>query len=212
MDELDRSEADERRGPRTAEVSGIDGGPASGLVPVAETTAAGAVAEEYADIRRVLELPFVPDLFKTAAHAPHVLAGTWALERNLFVNTSLPMPLAGMVLYAISAAKGCEYSRSAHYLTCRSLGVEDSTLRSLEGDLAALEPPRTRAIVEFARKAALDPQALGRVDYDSVRQHGVGDRELVEIVGLAALGNYMDTLAQGLQVEVDEIVRQTLGG
>jgi hypothetical protein len=36
----------------------------------------------------------------------------------------------------------------------------------------------------------------------------VGDRELVEIVGLAALGNYMDTLA--LKVEVDEIVSQAL--
>jgi hypothetical protein len=38
----------------------------------------------------------------------------------------------------------------------------------------------------------------------------VGDRELVEIVALAALGNYMDTLADGLKVEVDEIVSQAL--
>ncbi|MDH3231031.1 MAG: hypothetical protein OEN55_14680 [Alphaproteobacteria bacterium] len=186
--------------------------PASGITPVAEANATGAVADEYADIRRVLELPFVPDLFKTAAHAPEVLVGTWALERNLFIESTLPLPLAAMILYAISAAKGCEYSSSAHYLTCRSLGVEDSVLRSLRDDLSALAPARIHAIVSFASKAALDPQSLGEADYDTVRRHGVGDRELVEIVGLAALGNYMDTLADGLKVEVDEIVSQALAG
>lgn len=188
----------------------MDEQPVSGVAPVAESTATGAVAEEYADIRRVLELPFVPDLFKTAAHAPQVLAGTWALERNLFVQSGLPMPLAAMILYAISIAKNCEYSSSAHYLTCRSLGIEESTMQSLQGDLSALAPEQTRAIVGFARKAALAPQTLRKPDYDAIRRHGVGDRELVEVVGLAALGNFMDTLADGLKVEVDEIVSQAL--
>jgi len=188
----------------------MDERPVSGVAPVAESRATGAVAEEYAEIRRVLELPFVPDLFKTTAHAPEVLAGTWALERNIFVQSELPLPLAAMILYAISAEKNCEYSTSAHYLTCRSLGIEDSALQSLQGDLSGVTPERTRAIVGFARKAALEPQSLRRSDYDTVRRHGVGDRELVEIVGLAALGNFMDTLADGLKVEVDEIVSQAL--
>lgn len=186
--------------------------PESGIAPVSEAEATGAVADEYGDIKRVLELPFVPDLFKTTAHAPQVLAGTWALQRNLFVQTTLPMPLAAMILYAIAAAKGCEYTRTAHYLTCRSLGVEEATLRSLHGDLSAVTPERTRAIIGLARDAALEPQSLTRADYDDVRRHGVGDRELVEIVGLAALGNYMDTLADGLKVEIDEIVGQALAG
>ncbi len=212
MDDLDRSEADARRRDRTVEDPETAMGPASGLAPIPEAEATGAVADEYADIRRVLELPFVPDLFKTAAHAPQVLAGTWALERNVFVETTLPMPLAAMILYAISAARECEYSRAAHDLTCRSLGVEESTLRDLEGDLATLAPERTRAIVGFARTAALAPQSLGRADYDALRRHGVGDAELAAIVGLAALGNYMDTLAAGLKVEVDDIVSQVLAG
>ncbi len=186
--------------------------PASGILPISESEATGPVADEYADIRRVLELPFVPDLFKSTAHAPRVLSGTWALERNLFVRSTLPTALSAMILYAISTAKDCEYAASAHYLTCRSLGVEEATLRSLQGDLSALAPGRIRAIVDFARTAALDPQALGRAEYDALRRHGVGDRELVEIVGLAALGNYMDTLADGLKVEVDEIVSQALAG
>lgn len=188
----------------------MDDGPVSGVAPVAESNATGAVAEEYAEIRRVLELPFVPDLFKTTAHAPQVLAGTWALERNIFVQSELPMPLAAMILYAISVAKNCKYSSSAHYLTCRSLGVDESAMQSLQGDFSGLTPERTRAIVGFARTAALEPHSLRRADYDAVRRHGVGDRELVEIVGLAALGNYMDTLAEGLKVEVDEIVSQAL--
>jgi len=184
--------------------------PVSGVAPVAESAATGAVADEYADIRRVLELPFVPDLFKTAAHAPQVLAGTWALERNIFVQSDLPIPLAAMILYAISIAKNCQYSSAAHYLTCRSLGIEESTMKALKGNLSALSPERTRTIVGFARKAALEPQSLRKADYDALRRHEVDDKGLVEIVGLAALGNYMDTLADGLKVEVDDIVSQAL--
>ena len=188
----------------------MDERPVSGVAPVAESGATGAIADEYADIRRVLELPFVPDLFKTAAHAPQVLSGTWALERDVFVQSDLPMPLAAMILYAISSAKNCRYSSTAHYLTCRSLGVEESAMKSLQGDLSGLSPERTRAIVGFARKAAIEPQSLRKADYDAIRRHGVDDKELVQIVGLAALGNYMDTLADGLKVEIDDIVSQAL--
>ena len=186
--------------------------PASGIAPVAEAEAAGDIADEYADIRRVLELPFVPNFFKATAQAPQVLAGSWALERNLFLETSLPMPLAAMILLAISAARNSEYCTSVHRLTCQSLGIDEPTLLALQGDPSALPPGQERAAVRFALKAALEPRSLGRADYGAVRDEGFGDRELVELAGLAALGNYLDTLADTLQVPLDDIVRQALAG
>lgn len=186
--------------------------PESGIAPVAETEATGAVAAEYADIKRVLELPFVPNLLKVTGNAPQVLAGTWALERNLFLGTSLPMPLAAMILYAISSARQNEYFSAVHRLTCRSLGVDEATLATLASNPDALPPGRDAAIVKFACKAALNPKSLNATDYGEIRDRGVSKAEQVEIIGLAALGNYLDTLADGLKVELDDIVSQALAG
>ena len=190
----------------------MDDQPASGIAPVAESEATGEIASEYADIRRVLELPFVPNFFRATAHAPRVLAGSWALERNLFVQTGLPMRLAAQILLAISAARNCGYCASVHRLTCQSLGVDEATLCALEDDPSVLPPGRERTAVGFARRAALEPLSLGPADYEAVRDAGFSDRELVELAGLAALGNYLDTMAETLKVPLDDILRQALAG
>lgn len=190
----------------------MDDIPASGIAPVSEAEATGGVADEYAEIRRVLELPFVPNFFKATAQSPQVLAGSWALERNLFVQTGLPMRLAAMILLSISAARNCGYCSSVHRLTSQSLGVDEATLGALEHDPSALPLGRERAAVIFARKAALEPRSLVPADYDAVRDAGFGDGELVELAGLAALGNYLDTLAEALKVPLDDILREALAG
>jgi alkylhydroperoxidase/carboxymuconolactone decarboxylase family protein YurZ len=40
-----------------------------------------------------------------------------------------------------------------------------------------------------------------------VRAEGVSDEEIVEIIALAALGNYLDTLADALRVDVDDVFK-----
>lgn len=186
--------------------------PEDGIAPVTEAEATGEFAAEYANIKRVLELPFVPNLFKVTAKAPPVLAGTWALERDVFLGTSLPMRLATMILYAISSARQTGYCSAVHQLTGLSAGVDEATLSALAEDPDALEPGRDAAIVKFACKAALEPKSLGAADYEELKDRGVSETELVEIVGLAALGNYMDTLADALKVPLDDIIIQALAG
>ncbi len=47
---------------------------------------------------------------------------------------------------------------------------------------------------------------------DAIRAQGVSDEEIIEVISLAALGNYLDTLADALKVPVDSVFRDALGG
>jgi alkylhydroperoxidase family enzyme len=66
--------------------------------------------------------------------------------------------------------------------------------------------------VGFARKCATDRHSLVDADYENLREQGISDEEIVEIVSLAALGNYLDTIADSLKLEVDEAIAQALQG
>ena len=186
--------------------------PISQLPLVEENEASGQVAETYDSIKQVMEIPFVPNIDKAMAAAPNALAGTWDVLRNVFLQTNLPMSLASMIMFSIASAKNCQYCSAVHQVTCMTLGVEEDTLAALQDDLSAVAPERVQAIVTFAVKCALDPQGLAAGDYDAVRAQGVSDEEIIEVISLAALGNYLDTLADALKVPVDSVFRDALGG
>jgi uncharacterized peroxidase-related enzyme len=186
--------------------------PTSGLPNTPEDAATGEVAQTFDDIKRVMEIPFIPNIYKAMATSPRALTGTWDVFRNVFLQTSLPMSLASMILFSIADAKKCQYCSAVHQVTCKTLGVDEETLAAIHNDLEALAPRRVQAIVKFAQKCALDPQSLSAADYDSVREQGISEEELVEIISLAALGNYLDTMSDGMRVEVDSVFQEALGG
>ena len=186
--------------------------PISQLPLVEENEASGQSAELFDNIKEVMEIPFVPNIHKAVAAAPNALAGTWDVLQNVFLQTSLPMSLASMIMFSISAAKNCQYCSAVHQVTCKTLGVEEDTLAALQNDLSAVAPERVQAIVAFAQKCALNPQGLTEGDYDSVRHQGVTDEEIIEVISLAALANYLDTLADALKVPVDSAFQDALGG
>lgn len=186
--------------------------PVSQLPTTEEETASGEVAQTFDDIKRVMEIPFVPNIYKAVATAPNALAGTWSLHQAVGLQTSLPMSLAAMIEYSIANARNCQYCSSVHQVTCKTLGVDEETLAALSGNLEALAPRRVQEIIKFAQKCALAPQSLTAADYDAVRDQGVSDDELTEIIALAAMANYFDTLADCMKIEVDSVIREALRG
>jgi alkylhydroperoxidase family enzyme len=91
------------------------------------------------------------------------------------------------------------------------LGIDEETLADLVEDLGNVSPKRIQAIIEFALKVAHHPQGLVAEDYEQVREQGVTDEELAEIILIVALGNYADTLADALKIRVDAPVAAALG-
>jgi alkylhydroperoxidase family enzyme len=178
---------------------------------IEEGDAVGQVAEIFAEIKRELQLPIVPNMDKALAVSPAALAIHWGFTRSFFEHTTIPESLTAMILYTIAETGNCEYCSASNELTCRTLGIDEETLSALVEDLGNVSPQRIAAIVEFAVKASHDPQGLVARDYEKVREQGITDEELVEITHIAAIGTYLDTLADALKVEVEPMVSDALG-
>ena len=182
-----------------------------GQLPLIEEAEASAeVTELYDEIRREMQIPFVPNIDKALAISPNALRGEWEVLRNVFLQTSLPMSLAAMILFSISAANKCGYCGPMMKVTCMTLGIDEETLVSLDSDLESLSPRRVQAIVKFATKCAMDRANLGDQDFEDVRQQGVSDSEIIEVISLAALANYLNTIADSLKIDVDEAIMAAL--
>jgi uncharacterized peroxidase-related enzyme len=168
-----------------------------------EVTAQGDVARVFAEFRRTKGTAFVPNFFKTLAHAPAALEGTWNVNRDVGNRGLLPTALKEMVFVAISAARNCQYCTTAHLAFCALLGVDAATLSLVDTNIDAIEPQRTREVLRFAVHCATNPGSLTPADYEVLRSHGITEAELVELVAMAAFSVYATIVADVLKVDID---------
>ena len=177
---------------------------------IEEDQATGEIAEIYDGIKKALQVPEVPNIDKVLAHSPPSLKATTALLGELYMGSSLPQPVIAMLLYSISLARSCQYCGSFHRLTCRMIGVDEAMLAAVGNDLGSVTPERVQAIVSFGLKAAMSTGDLTEEDYDKLRNMGISDGEIVEIVALSGLGVYLNIVADALKIEVDDMIKQGL--
>ena len=180
------------------------------IAMIEEDAAEGEIKEIYEEVKRALQVPMVPNIDKMLANAPNALRAMMALAGEMYIGSTLPQPVVSMVLYSIASASHCNYCGSWHQLTCRTIGIDEDTLAALAGNLGAVTPERVQAIVAFAVKAAKTPGAVGQADYDGLRAQGISDAEIVEIVGLAATGAFLDIVSDALKIPVDDMIKQGL--
>ena len=180
-------------------------------LPITEIEdATGEVSEVFDDIRHTMDIPFIPNIFKTVASSSQTLLGSWGLMQHVYLQSRLPMTLKAMILYSISTARECKYCSAVHEVTCQNLDVSEEILDALAQDYDRLTPIRVREIVKFAVRCANDAANLAKADYDHIREQGISDEELIEIIALAALGNYFDTLADAMKIDVDSVYAEAM--
>ncbi|WP_157202590.1 carboxymuconolactone decarboxylase family protein [Calidithermus chliarophilus] len=182
----------------------------SGLALVGEGEATGEMAEAFAEIKRALQIPFVPNSMRVLANSPAVFKIYWAFLRASLEHSSLPQSLQSIILYAIAERRNCEYCSAWNELSCRTLGIDEQTLAGVVEDLGNVSPERLQAILQFAIKASLHPKELSAEDYQRLREEGLSDEEIVEIVFMAAVAAMNDTLADALKIDVDPHVARML--
>lgn len=182
----------------------------SGLALVGEGEATGEMAEAFAEIKRALQVPFVPNSMRTLANSPAAFKIYWAFLRASLEHSRLPQSLQSIILYAIAERRDCEYCSAWNELSCRTLGIDEQTLAGVVEDLGNVSPERLQAILQFAIKASLHPKELSAEDYQRLREEGLSDEEIVEIVFMAAVAAMNDTLADALKIDVDPHVARML--
>lgn len=179
--------------------------PTTGMTYVEEDEAQGEIAELFDEVRRSLQLPNVPKGFKAISASSAAFTAYWNMYSNFVIRTVLPEPLIAMVLYAIAESNDCRYCATLNEASCRMFGIDDATLTALARDLGHVTPLRVQAIVRFALMACHSPKAIGREHFDTLRDHGLSDEEIVEITFLASMGQMNDILADVLKAELDDM-------
>jgi alkylhydroperoxidase family enzyme len=177
--------------------------PISGFPIIEPEDADQETVQRYAEVQRETDLPFIPIWAKIAANSPPALDIYMDMWRSFNSNITLPQSIVPMILYCIATARNCIYCSVTNGLYCRTLGVDEETLVMLANDLENVSPKRLRAIIQFALKCAFESQQLVEEDYEKVRQEGISDDELAQIIFLAALANFNDTLADSFKIEVE---------
>ena len=58
-------------------------------------------------------------------------------------------------------------------------------------------------MIDFALKLTREPSSVKREDLDMLKQRGFSEEQVVDIVLITCTFNFMDSLADGLGVELD---------
>jgi uncharacterized peroxidase-related enzyme len=174
-----------------------------GLYMIEEAEATGELVALYDTIKRDFQMPQVPNMLKAIAMSPVALELYVGMMRSFYSNLSLPQSLISMIGFTVAKQSNCTYCAAGNEVLCRTLGVDDDTLNALAENLGEVNPERIRAIIEFALKAAKYPKDLSSEDYERLRNMGISDDEILQIIFAAGIAVFADIVADALKVEVD---------
>ena len=172
------------------------------LKPDQACIAARTVYEEFY-LR--MSFPSPPNFIMTQGHSLAAARGTWGLVSNVLVGGEIPRWTKEMIFVAISKDRQCLYCEAAHIACCRMLGVNPETLELLVKDVKSIPDIRLRTMILFALKCSRNPQSLSSSDYEDLRDVGLKESEIVELIAMAGLAVYANIMADATRVEADEM-------
>jgi uncharacterized peroxidase-related enzyme len=146
----------------------------------------------------------VPNWFTSMSSRPDLMAMNFQLSQSLLMNGQLPPSIGQMVVLAVSVQNKCKYCTVAHSAQARMVGVPDDVVAGLADglDLAKLAPV-DRTLVSFALKAARDPNSVEQADVDQLREQGLSDGEIMELIMLVGYTHLINTWSDVSAIETD---------
>lgn len=146
------------------------------------------------------KLGMVPNLFATIAHSPEslgfLLGATEALGKAAMSAREIEL-----VNVYTSELNGCGYCISAHAALGKRAGLSSDEIdRARLGDSGS---PRERAILALVRRVVRTGGAGAGAELAQLREAGVGDREIIEVLAHVALKAFTNAVAVIAQTEID---------
>lgn len=146
----------------------------------------------------------VPNLFKTYAHFPPLLAANWAKTKALMMGGRLSRKLKEMIAVLVSQANACRYCVAAHTMMLQHLGFAPEKTAQLIQDVASVGLPEVeQAVLRLVRQSTTDPARVTDGDIARLRELGLSDVELVEALGVMELFTGYNKFLDALAVELD---------
>jgi uncharacterized peroxidase-related enzyme len=140
-------------------------------------------------------LGMVPNLAQKLANAPAALKAYLSFGGAL-AEGRLSGKVREQIAVAVANENGCDYCLSAHNVLGSLQGLTREQLEAAQ--FAGSTDAKEEAILQFAKAVVKERGHLTPAAVDALRQHGVSDQEIVEVIAAVALNlftNYFNHIA-----------------
>ena len=136
------------------------------------------------------KIGFLPNVFKTLAHAPAVLAA-YLQQSAALGKTSLSATEKEAIFLATSQVNGCDYCLAAHTLFAGKAGLSAQ-------DILSARQGQLNAFATLARQITESRGHLSSEQIEAARAAGIDDAKIIEVIAHVAsqtLTNYLNNVA-----------------
>jgi alkylhydroperoxidase domain protein len=139
--------------------------------------------------------------FMLLARDPDILEFRTRTDKDIFYNTKNGLPRAERELSAAATSRynGCIYCASVHARFATQFSKRnDEVQRLLDEGVAVDIDPRWNAIIAASVALTATPSRFGHGEIERLRQAGLGDLEIVDVINGAAFFNWANRLMLSL--------------
>ena len=158
------------------------------------------VARIFDDIRRTKGANFLTPTWGFFALDIELLKGWWTLTKRLQMTPgSLPKPLLNAISLVCAAEVDCPRCINNHqtHLIEHFKMTTDDVMECIDFENSTTLDPLWKDVLRFARKVAFN-EGTGEADFQALRDHGIDDVGIAEIVSMAMLESGMARHAVGV--------------
>lgn len=139
------------------------------------------------------------------AHYPPLLEAMDVMYAGFMKRGALDHRTKELIFVTASNARNCHYCAGGHsrFLVNEFEMTREQVCEIRSNPTAAAETPQQAAILEFAQKAAIDADAIGPTDVQRLREVGIDEPVLLEVLAVVALSAVTNTVAKALKLEHD---------
>ncbi|MDQ2750089.1 MAG: peroxidase-related enzyme [Pseudonocardiales bacterium] len=167
---------------------------------VAEDAATGALAEYYRQQRAAWG--FLPNYAGAFSTRPDVAQAWNAL--NAVIREGMERRRFELATIAAARALHSTYCTAAHSRFMREVCGDEQTLVVIAQDpTGAALSPEDRAVYQFAAKVARDAASVSQQDVDELRELGLSDVDVADVVFAASARSFFTRVLDGLGAQLD---------
>lgn len=168
--------------------------------PVPEDAATGPLADYYRQQRS--SWGFLPNYAAAFSTRPDVADAWTAL--NLAIRNGMDRRRFEIATIAAARALRSTYCTAAHSKFLRDVCNDEATMRAIAAEpTGATLVPQDRAVYSFAAKVATDAAAVEQSDIDRLREVGLSDADIANIVFAAAARSFFTRVLDALGTQLD---------
>jgi uncharacterized peroxidase-related enzyme len=159
----------------------------------------------YADAEKTYG--YVPNWLSTLSVNPATIKRLLDFYKTLWDprEGGLTIQERELIAVVVSHENGCGYCVANHRVgLAKALGDRERAHRLADDHHLVDLSPREQALVDLAVKITHTPTAVADSDLDGLREHGLGDEQILEAIEVASFFNYANRLTTVIATRPDD--------